>query len=78
MGKMDEIFKKSRIFLDFLLYCKKKGGAIMLDFRKITLADEDAYRAFEAAMLEDGILAGHARPAPHRRRGHSRARPAYG
>ena len=25
----------------------------MLDFRKITLADEDAYRAFEAAMLED-------------------------
>ena len=25
----------------------------MLDFRKITLADEEAYRAFEAAMLED-------------------------
>ena len=25
----------------------------MLDFRKITLADEDAYREFEAAMLED-------------------------
>ena len=25
----------------------------MLNFRKITLADEEAYRAFEAAMLED-------------------------
>ena len=25
----------------------------MLNFRKITSADEEAYRAFEAAMLED-------------------------
>ena len=25
----------------------------MLDFRKITLADEEAYREFEAVMLED-------------------------